>query len=80
MVTDGESPIEVEDWEATVAKMDGLDVSLTIVFVAYLSLPYSLDSSRMLIAELILMTTSFLTRNLIKLLLRYGLRMQLNKR
>lgn len=67
MVTDGESPIEVEDWEATVAKMDGLDVSLTIVFVVYLSLPCSLDSSRMLIAELILMTRSFLTQNLIKL-------------
>lgn len=80
MVTDGESPIEVEDWEATVAKMDGLDVSLTIVFVAYLSLPYSLDSSRMLIAELILMTRSFLTLNLIKLSSRYGLWIQLNKR
>jgi hypothetical protein len=80
MVTDGENPIEVEDWEATVAKMDGLDVSLTIVFVAYLSLPHSLDSPRMLIAELILMTRSFLTQNLIKLLLRYGLWIQLNKR
>lgn len=43
MVTDGESPIEVEDWEATVAKMDGLDVSLTIVGVDFddEELPYT---------------------------------------
>ncbi|KAF8168356.1 ku80-like protein [Crassisporium funariophilum] len=33
IVTDGESPIEVEDWEETVRKMDGLNITLTIVFV-----------------------------------------------
>jgi len=33
IVTDGESPIEVEDWEATVLKMDSLNVSLTVVYV-----------------------------------------------
>jgi ATP-dependent DNA helicase 2 subunit 2 len=33
IVTDGESPIEVEDWEATVQKMDSLNISLTVVYV-----------------------------------------------
>ncbi|KAG6845292.1 hypothetical protein H0H87_011443 [Tephrocybe sp. NHM501043] len=31
LVTDGESPIEIEDWEATVEKMNSLNVGLTIV-------------------------------------------------
>ena len=31
LLTDGESPIEVEDWEATVKKMNALDISLTVV-------------------------------------------------
>ncbi|TFK38608.1 hypothetical protein BDQ12DRAFT_683054 [Crucibulum laeve] len=35
MVTDGESPIEIEDWEATVAKMDELAVGLTVVGVDF---------------------------------------------
>ncbi|PPQ66770.1 hypothetical protein CVT26_009756 [Gymnopilus dilepis] len=35
MVTDGESPIEVEDWEATVKKMDDLNISLVIVGVDF---------------------------------------------
>ncbi|GLB36606.1 putative SPOC domain-like protein [Lyophyllum shimeji] len=35
IVTDGESPIEVEDWEATVEKMNGLDISLTVVGVDF---------------------------------------------
>jgi ATP-dependent DNA helicase 2 subunit 2 len=34
IITDGESPIEIEDWEATVRKMDALDISLTIMFVS----------------------------------------------
>ena len=34
IVTDGESPIEVEDWEATVQKMDSLNISLTVVYVS----------------------------------------------
>jgi ATP-dependent DNA helicase 2 subunit 2 len=33
IITDGENPIEVEDWEATVQKMDVLDISLTVMFV-----------------------------------------------
>jgi hypothetical protein len=37
IITDGESPIEIEDWEATVHKMDALDISLTVVFVFPLS-------------------------------------------
>ncbi|KAG5646900.1 hypothetical protein DXG03_001976 [Asterophora parasitica] len=35
IVTDGESPIEVEDWEATVEKMNGLDISLTLIGVDF---------------------------------------------
>ncbi|KAJ8520350.1 hypothetical protein ONZ45_g2822 [Pleurotus djamor] len=35
LVTDGESPLEVEDWEAIVQKMDALDVSLTVVGVDF---------------------------------------------
>lgn len=31
IVTDGESPIEIEDWEATVKKMNALDISLTVM-------------------------------------------------
>lgn len=34
LVTDGENPIEVEDWEATVKKMDALNISLTIMSVS----------------------------------------------
>ncbi|RDB29054.1 ATP-dependent DNA helicase II subunit 2 [Hypsizygus marmoreus] len=43
IVTDGESPIEVEDWEATVHKMDALDISLTVVGVDFddEELPYT---------------------------------------
>ncbi|KAG6820237.1 hypothetical protein H0H93_003600 [Arthromyces matolae] len=33
LVTDGESPIEVEDWEATAHKMNSCNINLTIVFV-----------------------------------------------
>lgn len=42
IITDGESPIEVEDWEATVQKMDALDISLTVVFVFSLPLEFCL--------------------------------------
>lgn len=31
LVTDGESPMEVEEWEAIVKKMTSLNVSLTVV-------------------------------------------------
>lgn len=31
IVTDGQSPIEIEDWEATVKKMNALDISLTVM-------------------------------------------------
>ncbi|PPQ90435.1 hypothetical protein CVT25_014953 [Psilocybe cyanescens] len=43
IVTDGESPIEVEDWEATVEKMDELGVTLTVVGVDFddNELPYT---------------------------------------
>lgn len=33
LVTDGESPIEMEDWDAIVQKMNDLNVSLTLVCV-----------------------------------------------
>ncbi|RDX51486.1 SPOC domain-like protein [Lentinus brumalis] len=35
LLTDGESPMEVEDWEATVQKMNALNVSLTVVGVDF---------------------------------------------
>ncbi|KAG6831636.1 hypothetical protein H0H92_008713 [Tricholoma furcatifolium] len=38
LVTDGESPIEVEDWEATAEKMNSTGVSLTVVYVKSSSL------------------------------------------
>jgi hypothetical protein len=31
LVTDGESPMEVEEWEAIVKKMSSLNISLTVV-------------------------------------------------
>lgn len=31
ILTDGESPMEIEDWEATVDKMNALNISLTVV-------------------------------------------------
>jgi ATP-dependent DNA helicase 2 subunit 2 len=33
LVTNGESPIEMEDWEAVSKKMNALDASLTIMYV-----------------------------------------------
>jgi ATP-dependent DNA helicase 2 subunit 2 len=33
LITDGENPIEIEDWEATVKKMDELSIGLTIMWV-----------------------------------------------
>ncbi|KAG2370362.1 SPOC like C-terminal domain-containing protein [Suillus spraguei] len=35
IVTDGQSPMEIEDWEATVNKMNGLAISLTIIGVDF---------------------------------------------
>ncbi|KAG7450798.1 SPOC domain-like protein [Guyanagaster necrorhizus] len=35
LVTDGENPIEIEDWEATVKKLNELDISLTIVGIDF---------------------------------------------
>ncbi|KAI0063150.1 SPOC domain-like protein [Artomyces pyxidatus] len=35
LLTDGENPMEVEDWEATVKKMRSLDIQLTIVGVDF---------------------------------------------
>ncbi|KAF8139796.1 SPOC domain-like protein [Boletus edulis] len=35
LVTDGESPMEVDEWEAIVKKMEGLNVSLTVVGVDF---------------------------------------------
>lgn len=31
VVTDGQSPIETEDWEEAIEKLNGYDVQLTIV-------------------------------------------------
>jgi ATP-dependent DNA helicase 2 subunit 2 len=33
LITDGENHIEVEDWEATVKKMEELNINLTIMYV-----------------------------------------------
>jgi hypothetical protein len=35
LVTDGEGPIELEDWEVTAAKMNELNVALTVVGVDF---------------------------------------------
>ncbi|EIN13322.1 ku80-like protein [Punctularia strigosozonata HHB-11173 SS5] len=35
LLTDGESPMEIEDWEATVRKMNDIGVSLTIVGIDF---------------------------------------------
>ncbi|KAF7986188.1 hypothetical protein HWV62_38598 [Athelia sp. TMB] len=35
ILTDGENPIEIEDWEATVQKMTSLDIVLTVVGVDF---------------------------------------------
>ncbi|KAF8736633.1 hypothetical protein AX14_014210 [Amanita brunnescens Koide BX004] len=35
LVTNGESPIEMEDWEAVIKKMNALDISLTIIGVDF---------------------------------------------
>jgi ATP-dependent DNA helicase 2 subunit 2 len=45
VVTDGESPIEIEDWELTVKKMNSLNVGLTVVFVIYFVLVLPTDNS-----------------------------------
>jgi ATP-dependent DNA helicase 2 subunit 2 len=39
LVTDGESPVELEDWEVTVKRMNDLGVSLTVVYVECYFLP-----------------------------------------
>lgn len=39
LLTDGENPMEIEDWEATAKKMNSLNVGLTIVYAFYLLLP-----------------------------------------
>lgn len=35
VITDGENPIEVEDWQATVKKMNALNIITTVVFVSF---------------------------------------------
>lgn len=40
LVTNGESPIEMEDWEAVSKKMNALDASLTIMYVPLLCFAY----------------------------------------
>ncbi len=37
LVTDGESPIEIEDWESIIKKMDSFNVALTIMCAALLT-------------------------------------------
>lgn len=36
LITDGANPMEIEDWELTVRKMNSLDVMMTIVYVCVL--------------------------------------------
>lgn len=33
LITDGENPMEVEDWEATVGKMNDLKIKLVVMYV-----------------------------------------------
>lgn len=33
MITDGENPIELDEWETTARKMDSLDIIATIMYV-----------------------------------------------
>ncbi|KAM6497865.1 SPOC domain-like protein [Amanita muscaria] len=40
LVTDGESPIEMENWESVIQKMNALDISFTIVGVDFDDLQY----------------------------------------
>lgn len=37
LLTDGENPIEVEDWEATVHKMNTVQIHLTVVYVTLIT-------------------------------------------
>jgi ATP-dependent DNA helicase 2 subunit 2 len=40
ITTDGENPIEIEDWQASVKKMNALDIGMTIVCaILFLSSP-----------------------------------------
>lgn len=66
LVTDGESPIEVEDWEATVAKMDALDISLTLMFVLLLTIVSASDVDLFMIVVSILTMKNCPTLNLTK--------------
>ncbi|KAK0465650.1 SPOC domain-like protein [Armillaria novae-zelandiae] len=45
LVTDGENPIEIEDWDATVKKLNGVDIALTIVGIDFddEELPYRVN-------------------------------------
>lgn len=38
LVTDGESPIEIEDWDSIIKKMDSFNVALTIMCAVLLTL------------------------------------------
>jgi ATP-dependent DNA helicase 2 subunit 2 len=46
ILTDGESPMEVEDWEATVKKMTALNIILTVVCVCHHSFYSTLNACR----------------------------------
>lgn len=69
LVTDAESPIEIEDWEATVKKMDALNISLTVVYAA----PVVVLSVNLTIGTVVstLMTTNCRTRNQTRAISRY---------
>ncbi|KAK0446455.1 SPOC domain-like protein [Desarmillaria tabescens] len=47
LVTDGENPIEIEDWQATVKKLNDLDIALTIVGIDFddEEFPYRVNES-----------------------------------
>ena len=58
LLTDGENPIEIEDWEATVSKMQDLNIGFTVMYVPYCS---GISQSHIWcdIEALILMTKSY---------------------
>lgn len=59
LLTDGENPIEIEDWELMVKKINDLDIHMTIVYVLF---PMSLMISKQSAVALTLTTRNLASR------------------
>jgi hypothetical protein len=70
LVTDGDHPIEIEDWERTAAKMNELNIHLTIVYVGCGCTNRTVSSNFCMVGVLILTTRSCLLRKKKNLSLR----------